>query len=120
MQFRLYTANVDEDQDEAWAVYDQAGGLIDTGPLIDEFPLEDPPYTIPYHLYVLPEYGQDVWKLTWYSGAADSQYMQIEDISYSSSAVPEPSLSLLLGICLVGLVGAGAVRNIRKRKVANC
>ncbi len=33
--------------------------------------------------------------------------------------VPEPSLGLLLGISLIGLVGAGAVRKIKRRKVAN-
>ncbi len=32
-------------------------------------------------------------------------------------AVPEPSLGLLLGISLIGLVGAGAVRKIRQRAV---
>ncbi len=31
--------------------------------------------------------------------------------------VPEPSLGLLLGISLVGLVGAGAVRKIRQKAV---
>ncbi len=34
-------------------------------------------------------------------------------------AVPEPSLGLLLGISLIGLVGVGAVRKIKQRKVAN-
>ncbi len=33
--------------------------------------------------------------------------------------VPEPSLGLLLGISLVGLVGVGAVRKIKQKKVAN-
>ncbi len=34
-------------------------------------------------------------------------------------SVPEPSLGLLLGISLIGLVGAGAVRKIKQKKVAN-
>ncbi len=37
-----------------------------------------------------------------------------------SSPVPEPSLGLLLGISLIGLVGAGTVRKIKQNKeVAN-
>ncbi len=35
------------------------------------------------------------------------------------ASVPEPSIGLLLGISLIGLVGVGAVRKIKKRKVAN-
>ncbi len=35
------------------------------------------------------------------------------------AAVPEPTLGLLIGISLVGLVGVGAVRKIKQRKVAN-
>ncbi len=34
-------------------------------------------------------------------------------------SVPEPSLGLLLGISLVGLVGVGTVRKIKQKKVAN-
>ncbi len=33
--------------------------------------------------------------------------------------VPEPSLELLLGISLIGLIGASTVRKIKQRKVAN-
>ncbi len=33
--------------------------------------------------------------------------------------VPEPTLELLLGISLIGLVGVGAVRKIKQRKLAN-
>ncbi|GAX59365.1 hypothetical protein SCALIN_C03_0022 [Candidatus Scalindua japonica] len=36
-----------------------------------------------------------------------------------SSQVPEPSLSLLIGISLSGIVGAGAVRKIKQKKVVN-
>ncbi len=35
------------------------------------------------------------------------------------TAVPEPSLGLLLGISLIGLVGVGVVRKIKQMKVAN-
>ncbi len=37
----------------------------------------------------------------------------------TEAAVPEPSLGLLLGISLVGLVGVGAVRKIKQKKIAN-
>ncbi len=33
--------------------------------------------------------------------------------------VPEPSIKILLFVSLIGLVGAGTVRKIRMRKVAN-
>ncbi len=34
-------------------------------------------------------------------------------------AVPEPTLGILLGISLTGLIGVGVVRKIRQKKVAN-
>lgn len=40
-------------------------------------------------------------------------------LQITTQPVPEPSPGLLLGIGLIGLVGAGTVRKIRKRKVAN-
>ncbi len=35
------------------------------------------------------------------------------------ASVPEPSLAILLGVSLIGLVGVGAVRKIKQKKVAN-
>ncbi|GAX59366.1 hypothetical protein SCALIN_C03_0023 [Candidatus Scalindua japonica] len=39
---------------------------------------------------------------------------------FGSVSVPEPSLELLLGLSLIGLVGVGAVRKIKQKKVASC
>ncbi len=39
------------------------------------------------------------------------------DIAHHGFCVPEPSLGLLLGISLIGLVGAGAVRRFKQNKV---
>ncbi len=42
-----------------------------------------------------------------------------DSVTSGLAPVPEPSLELLLGISLVGLVGVGAVRKIKKKKAVN-
>ncbi|GAX61496.1 cell surface protein [Candidatus Scalindua japonica] len=46
--------------------------------------------------------------------------MAVHSIHVSAQSVPEPSLGLLLGLTLVGLVGVGGVRKIKQKEaVAN-
>ncbi len=52
-------------------------------------------------------------------GLAEQIAIDAVRISTYPESVPEPSLGLLLGISLVGLVGVGAVRKIKRKKVAN-
>ncbi len=40
-------------------------------------------------------------------------------VTDESHQVPEPSLGLLLGMSLIGLVGVGTVRKIKQKKIAN-
>ncbi len=55
----------------------------------------------------------------WQGGNDESWALDNVEVRLNGTAVPEPSLGLLLGISFIGLVGVGAVRIIRKRKVAN-
>ncbi len=48
----------------------------------------------------------------------DSSGIAIDNLRYAV-CVPEPTLGILLGISLMGLVGAGAVRKLKQRKIAN-
>ncbi len=50
---------------------------------------------------------------------SDGQTIDLVNFTYVPLAVPEPSLELLLGISLVGLVGVGVVRKVKQKKVAN-
>ncbi len=54
---------------------------------------------------------------SWWSG--HNMLVRFDNVGNPNS-VPEPSLGLLLGISLIGLVGVGAVRKIKQKKaVAN-
>ncbi|GAX60604.1 prenyltransferase/squalene oxidase [Candidatus Scalindua japonica] len=54
-----------------------------------------------------------------YPGGPENIEVEGEVVWALSASVPEPSLDLLIGISLVGLVGVGAARKIKRKTVAN-
>ncbi len=76
-----------------------------------------------FHGYAFSWNYQDFWTqlaVGYYSDVQSGNEMGIWAYREGNvAAVPEPSLGLLLGITLIGLVGVGAVRKIKQNKPAN-